>query len=132
VYSGGGNGNYVASHEGFALRMPPAEVPDWQMTNDKGELVDIPRPALNLRVWSPEDGAYNTIDPVLTGAPRTIEEAEAWFVSVVRKLKGSNYIGAEILDRLACSERTVSTEPEFETAGGFSNKWTDLVVATSL
>jgi hypothetical protein len=43
-------GKFVASHEGFALRMPPSDVARWQMTNDKGELVDIPRPALALRV----------------------------------------------------------------------------------
>lgn len=40
----------MASHEGFALRMPPSDIANWQMTNDKGELVDIPRPAVALRV----------------------------------------------------------------------------------
>jgi hypothetical protein len=39
LYTGGG-GKYVGSHEGYSLRMPPAEVPDWQMVNDKGDLLD--------------------------------------------------------------------------------------------
>jgi hypothetical protein len=130
VYSGGGNGKFVASHEGFALRMPPSDVARWQMTNDKGELVDIPRPALALRVWDASSGAYVPVDPRLDGAPRSDAEAVAWYVGVVRKLKASDYVGSTLLDMLATSERTVAVEPELEVAGSFANKWTDLVLAT--
>jgi hypothetical protein len=124
-------GKFVASHEGFALRMPAKDIANWQMTNDKGELVDIPRPAVALRVWNNRlvftlfflahllpmtwfiftpsmcisfgplhgsfscfffsvpfppvpkvwdatAGDYESIDPLLHGAPATTEEAETW------------------------------------------------------
>jgi hypothetical protein len=52
-------------------------------------------------------------------------------VGVVRTLKASDYIGPELLDKLATSQRTVATEPELEVAGEVSNRWTDLVLATT-
>jgi len=80
--SGGGNGKYVKSHEGFALRMPPAELGAWQALNDKGELVDVPRPAVALRVWNAASGAYAAVDPHLAGAPDTAEACDAWCAPV--------------------------------------------------
>jgi hypothetical protein len=126
------------------------------MTNDKGEIVDVPRPAIGLRVWDPTTESYSNIDPFLAGAPATAEAVDEWlvfcglfrrsnfiaficelnfnfrFVGVVRTLKASDYIGSALLDRLATSERTVSTEPELEVAGSFSNHWTDLVLSTGV
>jgi hypothetical protein len=130
VYSGGGNGKFVPSHEGFALRMPPAEVTDWTTTNDKGEVVDIPRAASALRVWDAATRAYQSIDPLLDGAPRGDMATEAWYCDVVAKLKASNTWGSELLNRFATSERTVSSEHPLEFDGTFRNKWTDLVLAT--
>jgi hypothetical protein len=130
VYSGGGNGRSVPSHEGFALRMPPAEVAAWTTTNDRGEVVDIPRPAFALRVWDAATRAYAHIDPLLNGAPRGEVETEAWFCGVVAKLKGSPTWGSELLDRFATSERTVSSEHPLQFEGTCRNRWTDLVLAT--
>jgi len=135
LYTGGGN-KFVASHEGFALRMPASEVADWQMTNDKGELQDIPRPALALRLWNAETRSYDYLDATLEGAPTTPGKIDAWYVDVVRKLKGSNYIGPELLDKLVTSQKTVSMpklyERDFDAAfeGTFSNRWTELVCGT--
>ena len=100
------------------------------MTNDKGELVDVPRPAFALRVWDPASGAYRAVNPLLTGAPATAADADEWFRGVVRKLKSSDYVGSDLLDRLATSVRTESVEPELVVEGSFSNHWTDLVVET--
>jgi len=130
VFSGGGKPPHVNSHEGFALRMPAAEVGDWTLTNDKGEVVDVLRPAKALRVWDASAGGYASIDPSLAGAPDSPEGVHEWFVGVVRTLKASDYIGPALLDRLATSERTVATEPELEVAGNYANQWTDLVLAT--
>lgn len=52
------------------------------------------------------------------------------YVGVVKKLKASEYLGPATVDRLATSERTEAVEPEFVGAGSFSNRWTDLVLAT--
>ena len=137
LYTGGG-GKFVKSHEGFALRMPPAEVAAWQMTNDKGELQDIPRPAHSLRVWNPAARAYDAVDATLGGAPTTPAEVDAWFVGVVKKLKASPYVGPALLDALVTSEKTTSMERLMEAdyagafTGAFSNRWTDLVVQTKL
>jgi hypothetical protein len=45
VYTGGGRPPHVGSHEGFSLRMPPEELPQWQTLGDKGDLQDVRRPA---------------------------------------------------------------------------------------
>jgi ubiquitin-protein ligase len=131
LYTGGGN-KFVKSHEGFALRMPASEVADWQMTNDKGELQDIPRPAIGIRVWNAETRSYDSLDPLLNGAPNTPEAVDAWYENVVRKHKSSNYMGSDLVDALVTSKKTVSMK-ELESRnldgafeGKFSNHWTDL------
>ena len=128
----------MASHEGFSLRMPAGEVPAWQVTNDKGELADVPRPAHALRVWSAEARRFVPIDATLDGAPRTATAIDEWFTSVVRKLKASPYVGGALLDALVSSTRTVRMEaleavpPEYSVAfqGRVTNRWTRLVLAT--
>merc|ERR1712196_766843 len=117
--------------------MPPNEVPDWQMLNDNGELQDIPRPALALRVWNAETRAYDSVDCTLGGAPTTPEAVDAWYKESVLKLKQSLYVGPELLDRLVTSTRTVSMEKMMERdldgafEGSFSNRWTCLVCSTN-
>jgi hypothetical protein len=61
----------IKSHEGFSLRMPAAQVQEWVMKNDKGQLVDINRPAFAARVWNAETRCYDAIDVTLDGAPRS-------------------------------------------------------------
>ena len=137
LYTGGG-GKYVGSHEGYSLRMPPAEVPDWQMVNDKGDLVDIPRPCRAVRVWNAAARAYDVVGAELEGAPADAAAADAWFVGVVRRLKGSNFLGPDLLDALVTSTKTVSMEAlgnrDYAAAfeGTFSSRWSQLVVDTKL
>jgi ubiquitin-protein ligase len=135
IYSGGGSPPYTPSHEGFALRMPAAEVEQWQMLNDKGELADIPRPAHALRVWDATERKYVAVDPFLDGAPRSNADLDAWFVDLVKRLKGSMYIGTELLDKLATSEShhfDAALERPDEFFGTFQNHWSDLIVNTSI
>jgi hypothetical protein len=134
LYTGGGN-KYVKPHEGFGLRMPEADVEEWTMINDKGELVDIPRPAYALRVWNAEALSYDSVEPTLNGAPVGPEETDAWFIGVVKKLKASNYLGPELLNALVTSKRTASMEAlerrDIEAAfeGEVSSRWVELVLA---
>ena len=137
LYTGGGNPKFgIASHEGFALRMPAADLSDWQTLNDKGELQDIPRQAHALRVWDAASRTYLPISPTMKGAPTTAEATDAWFVDVVKKLKGSPYIGSALLDRLVSSKRTSSLEKMMGGAldeafdGTFCNRWTKIVLDT--
>ena len=137
LYTGGGS-KFVPSHEGFALRMPAADVAAWQMVNDKGELADIPRPSHALRLWDAASRSYASMDATLDGAPTDAASTDAWFVGVVRKLKASNYVGPAILDALVGSKKTESMEAlgngDFEAAfsGEFSNRWSELVLSTKL
>ncbi len=114
--------------------MPAEEIKEWTMVNDKGELVDIPRPALGIRVWNAKNLEYDSINPLLEGAPMTEEETDRWFVEVVKKLKASPYIGGDLLNRLATSVKHTDMDAiqrgEFEGAfeGKFSNHWTELVL----
>jgi hypothetical protein len=62
----------IKLHEGFSLRMPAHEVPEWVMENDKGVTVDINRPAFAARVWNAESRSYDAIDVTLDGAPRSL------------------------------------------------------------
>lgn len=130
LYSGGGGKFGVPVHGGFSLRMPAADVEKWQMLNDKGEMIAIPRSAHALRAWNAETRSYDEIDAVLDGAPRTPEEVDAWFIDVVKKLKASNYVGSKLLDDLVSSDKTVTMDPEPQFEGTISNRWTELVLAT--
>jgi len=132
----GGGGKHMASHEGFALRMPPEEVEHWQTLDDKGVVQDVPRPAHAVRVWNAEGRCYDDIDATLEGAPGTPEEADKWFVETIKKLKGTHPQGSELLNRLVMSTRTLDAtaveECRFEVAfeGEFQSRWTDLIVQT--
>lgn len=133
IFSGGGKHPHVPSHEGFALRMPPDEIADWQFTDDKGVIQDVPRPAHALRVWNASSRSFTEVEPFLGGAPRTQEEADKWFTDLVRDLKNSPWIGPELLDKLATSVKhtfnPATSRPE-EYFGTCSNHWTELVVST--
>jgi hypothetical protein len=119
--------------------MPAAEIEAWTLINDKGVLVVIPRPALAIREWDAASRSYTAYDPLLAGAPVTAAEIDAYYASVVQKLKRSPYVGAVMLDALATSVRTADMK-ELEKAdrdygvafdGEFSNRWTEIVLSTS-
>ena len=38
-----------ARGDGFSLRMPQAELPEWQTVNEKGKVSNVPRPAHDIR-----------------------------------------------------------------------------------
>jgi len=131
----GGGSKFVASHEGFTLRMPPHEVSAWQIKGDTGIMQDIARSAHAIRVWNAKDRNYVDVDPILAGAPRTPAELNQWFVELVKKLKNSPYIGSVTLDKLATSEShdfDAETSSPGEYHGSFRNDWTDLVVNTKV
>jgi len=135
LYSGGGNPPHIPSHQGFGLRMPEDEVEQWQTVDDKGRLQDIPRPAHALRVWDAATQSYLSIDPTMEGAPSTPEEVDVWFVQLIQKLKASEYLGPELIDNLVTSEKyeyDYELERPCNFSGSFSNKWTDLIVATKI
>lgn len=133
----GGASKFVPSHEGYSLRMPPEDIPQWQTLDDKGEVQDILRPVHAVRVWNPEQRCYESVDATLDGAPTTPEATDEWFVETIKTLKASHPQGSELLNRLVTSLKTVDPslveECSFEGAfeGEFQNRWTDLILQTS-
>jgi len=134
MYTAGGNPKSgIPSHCGFSLRMPPAEVENWTMTNDKGELQDLPRMCHALRVWDAATRSYTAVDPYLVGAPKSAAELDQWFAGVIKTLKGSPYLGADFVDEFGTSERhtfdpALGRPSEF--FGKVDNHWTQLILAT--
>eukprot|EP00658_Telonema_sp_P-2_P022021 TRINITY_DN18792_c0_g1_i4.p1 TRINITY_DN18792_c0_g1~~TRINITY_DN18792_c0_g1_i4.p1 ORF type:complete len:279 (+),score=63.88 TRINITY_DN18792_c0_g1_i4:94-930(+) len=135
LYTGGGMPPHVQSHEGFGLRMPPDQIKEWQALNEKGQLHDIPRQAHALRHWDAANQCYTPVDATMDGAPATPEAADEWYVNLIKKLKASPYLGAELIDALITSEKydyDRETERPCNFSGSFSNRWTEIAVNTTI
>merc|ERR1712166_148936 len=124
-----------AKGKGFSLRMPNAEMKDFQTINEQGKVTDVPRPATAIRVWDATARRYTSVETSLAGAPATPEATSAWYVDIVKKLKNSNWLGPKNVDDLATSTKHAYNEAHdlvFPDAGSFTNKWVELVVSTTL
>ena len=132
VYSGGTVN--CKPHTGHSLRMPAEEVDMWTITDHKGQLRAISRPAIALRVWSAIKLQYETVDPLMAGAPVTPEAVDAWYTEVVGKLKASPYLGSDLINNMVSCE-TYEIDPGTERpkegsyCGKKENRWTKLAVA---
>ena len=58
----------------------------FQVTDDHGKTVILPRPVAALRIWSVEKQAYEEVDPTLDGAP---VDREAYWKELVERLRKS-------------------------------------------
>ena len=124
-----------AKGKGFSLRMPDAEMEQFQTINEQGKVTNVPRPAAAIRVWDASARRYASVDTALAGAPATAEATSAWYVGIVKKLKASNWLGPKNVDDLATStkhEYNAAQDLVFPDAGSFSNKWVELVVGTTI
>jgi hypothetical protein len=63
---------------------PEDEKAKFEVTNDKGKKVILPRPVSALRVWSTEKQAYENVDPTLDGAPA---DRNAYWERLIARLK---------------------------------------------
>jgi len=128
-------GNVFAQGRGFTLRMPEEDLEQFQTVNESGKVTHLPRPSVAVRAWNAETRSYDDIPNRLEGGPASVEEAEAWYAQVIKGLKNSPYLGPERVDQLVTSTAHEWDEPNenwvFPTAGTFSNKWTEIALATS-
>jgi hypothetical protein len=63
---------------------PEDEKAKFEVTDDNGKKVVLPRPVSALRVWSTEKQAYENVDPTLDGAPT---DRNAYWEQLVARLK---------------------------------------------
>jgi hypothetical protein len=65
---------------------PEDEKGDYEVTDDRGRKVILPRPVAELRIWSTEKQAYEAVDPTLDGCP-ALEERGSYWTGVLEKLR---------------------------------------------
>lgn len=67
---------------------------DWQVIDENGKLVSIPRTVYALRVWNAVKLCYEEIDVRLDGAPAENEEQEYWnnMLDTFKNQRGINFI----------------------------------------
>mmetsp|Transcript_30781 Transcript_30781/g.80546 ORF Transcript_30781/g.80546 Transcript_30781/m.80546 type:complete len:1703 (+) Transcript_30781:130-5238(+) len=125
---------YAQGHE-RGLRMAEADLEKYQTVNDKGKVTNVPRVSLGVRVWNPVTRKYDVLDNDLKSAPNSEKAAEAWFCSVIAKLKGSPYLGPENVDAMITGtgqEYSADGTLVMLGAGSFKNKWTELALSVKL
>ncbi|ETO26154.1 hypothetical protein RFI_10983 [Reticulomyxa filosa] len=67
-----------------AFPSPDHEKADWEVKNDSGKIVIMPRPIQGLRQWNVSKRAYDQISPLLPGAPTDSEKEEYWKAMLVK------------------------------------------------
>lgn len=127
-------GTAFARGRGFSLRMPEADLDAFKTVNEQGKVTELPRPSIGIRVWDAEAREYRPVDNQLAGGPANEEERVAWYQTVIKKLKASLYLGPDNVDKLVTSTKheydgTTFTYPD---AGSFSNKWSEIALATKI
>jgi len=65
---------------------PEEEKSKFEVTDDNGKKVILPRPVSALRIWSMEKQAYKDVDPTLAGTPSEAER-DAYWAGLIEKLK---------------------------------------------
>lgn len=65
---------------------PEDEKDAFEVTDDHGKKVILPRPVAALRIWSTEKQQYEEVDPTLDGAPAPAER-DAYWTNMCEKLK---------------------------------------------
>ena len=128
-------GSVFARGRGFTLRMPESELAHYETVNEQGKVTNLPRPSVAVRVWNAGSRTYEDLPNGLQGGPSSVEEAEAWYAQAIKGLKNSPWLGSQKIDELVTSTGhewdAEAQDFVFPTAGDFSNKWTDIAVATS-
>lgn len=65
---------------------PEAEQGRFEVTNEHGKTLTLPRPVAELRIWNVEAQEYEAVDPTLDGAP-AVGERGAYWAGMIEKLR---------------------------------------------
>jgi len=64
--------------DNVAFPMPEEEKADWQVKDEHGKTVQIPRPINALRIWNAKKRGYDMLSSRLGGAPAPQDEGKFW------------------------------------------------------
>lgn len=68
----------------------------YQVHDDKGKVVDIPRPVSGMRIWKPIEKEYENVCSRLDGAPETKEECEKLWKEMIETF--NRKYGQDVID----------------------------------
>jgi len=82
-----------------AFPSPDNEKGDWEVKDDNGRTVIIPRPIHGLRIWNVNKRVYDVVSPLLPGSPSDGEKDKYWneMLAKFREQYGDEEI-AELLE----------------------------------
>lgn len=77
-----------------AIFMPDGEKKDWQVQDNNGKVVNIPRPVSGLRIFSAEKNEYVELDPLMANAPSDNDKQVWWenFLKTLNDKHGATYV----------------------------------------
>jgi len=89
-----------------AFPSPDHEKADWEVKDEKGKTVIIPRTIQGLRIWNVAKRAYDPVSPLLPGAPNDNDKEEYWKEMMVkfREQYGDEEIDELLSDKPATDE----------------------------
>ena len=64
--------------------LPPEEEAQFEVKDDDGKIVHIPRPVCALRIWSAAEQGYEKVEAVLDGAP---DDRKVYWSELVEKIQ---------------------------------------------
>jgi len=82
-------------YDAHVFPTPESQKSMYQVTDEKtGKLIELPHPVAALRVWNAANGAYDSIDPHLLGAP-TEADKDVFWANLIQELRvklGEEYV----------------------------------------
>jgi len=85
----------------IAFPSPDNEANDWIVVNEQtGKKTNIPRPVQNIRVWNVKTCKYESISPILDGAPSDDDKDKVWndMLNKFKSEQGIDFINGLIND----------------------------------
>jgi len=82
------------SHSPIAFPSPQEEKEQYQVRDEHGKIVEIPRPVHALRIWNAKLRKYDILSAHLDGAPSDKDAADYWknMLQKLRDMRGAEYI----------------------------------------
>ena len=81
-------------HHAFPHESAEAEK-RFEVKNENGKVIHIPRPVHGLRIWDHKQGDYKQVRKHMEGAPKPEEAAKYW-ADMIKKLKETR--GSKLID----------------------------------
>ncbi len=78
------------------------EKKQWQVKNESGKIINIPRPVAGLRIWNKAKKAYESVQSHMEGAPEP-KDAQKYWEGLLNELRETR--GAKLIDDILAEDR---------------------------